>query len=381
MTHQPFFSKEKIGTITLEHFGGSIRLRWRHQGKRYSLTVGKDSKQCLKAARAKAQLIDSDILFDKFDPNLAKYGKNLSSVTLNLVSDTTLIPLRELWDEFLEDKLLHCKAKTIHEYQGFTKILDKLSDHLAYNGLSVKQALLKVTTPYRTQKILVRLNACCKWGIKHGLCNENPFEGMANEMNISIGKSKNQADAFTRDEVDLILKSFAQSEYYSHYTSLVQFWFITGCRPSEAIGLQWGHISEDCSKIHFCGSIQNIGGKLAWSEGSKNNKIRTFPCSEKLRNLLLLIKPVETKSDTPVFPNLSGKFIRYPDFRRRAWKTIVDPIKPNTTPYNCRDTFITNQLLSGISANIIALWCDTSVGMIEQNYADKLKLSAIRPID
>lgn len=95
-------------------------------------------------------------------------------------------------------------------------------------------------------------------------------------------------------------QQFAGSSY-AHYAPLAEFWFLTGCRPSKSIGLQWKHIS--------------------------------------------------------------------------------DPIKPNTTPYSCRDTFITTQILRGIPETAISEWCDTSVEMIQKHYADFLKLLSIRPID
>lgn len=86
------------------------------------------------------------------------------------------------------------------------------------------------------------------------------------------------------------------------------------------------------------------------------------------------------KSDGLVFPSSAGKAINYDNFARRAWSTVVDRIKPDPTPYN-RDTFITLQLLKGVPSAVIAKWCDTSTGMIDRNYADKLKLSQLRTLD
>ncbi|NEQ37051.1 MAG: hypothetical protein F6K40_12505 [Okeania sp. SIO3I5] len=48
---------------------------------------------------------------------------------------------------------------------------------------------------------------------------------------------------------------------------------------------------------------------------------------------------------------------------------VSEPVK-ESTPYSCRDTFITEQLSNGISPTIIAKWCDTSVKMIETHYFD-----------
>jgi inosine/xanthosine triphosphate pyrophosphatase family protein len=82
-----------------------------------------------------------------------------------------------------------------------------------------------------------------------------------------------------------------------------------------------------------------------------------------------------------VFPSAKGKPINYNNFCNNAWNKLVDPIKPDTTPYSCRDTFITTQILKGVPESVIARWCDTSVEMIQQHYADFLKMLSLRPID
>lgn len=157
----------------------------------------------------------------------------------------------------------------------------------------------------------------------------------------------------------------------------VEFLFLTGCRPSEAVGLT----SDDFSSIIFSESIIISKGKQIKSKGSKNNKVRTISVSKNLQQLLQSLKTEFSKSDSLVFPSPTVKAINYDNFARRAWSTVVDPIKPNTTPYNCRDLLITVQLLKGVPSAVIAKWCDTSTGMIERNYADKLQLSQLRPLD
>ncbi|MUL39330.1 hypothetical protein [Gloeocapsopsis dulcis] len=111
------------------------------------------------------------------------------------------------------------------------------------------------------------------------------------------------------------------------------------------------------------------------------NLKQAIAVSKKVQSLLLSIKPENAKPTTLVFSSPTGKPINYNNFTKRAWHTIVDLIKPNTTPYNCRDTFITLQLLNGVPSAVIAKWCDTSTQMIYKSYADKLNLSQLRPID
>lgn len=115
-------------------------------------------------------------------------------------------------------------------------------------------------------------------------------------------------------------------------------------------------------------------------DGSKNNKKRDFTCSQRLQQLLQSIRPDKPDPEALVFPSPKGKVIDYNNFSNNAWSRVVDPIQPGTTPYSCRDTFITIQILKDIPIGLVAAWCDTSVAEIEKRYFD-LKLQKVKPID
>lgn len=370
-------NKEKIGKIHLEHFREAIRLRWSFAGKRYSLTIGRNTKETIKAARAKAALIDSDIAFGRFDSSLSKYGK-ASIISLEIEAAPKL-SLLQLWDKFSADKSINLKPKSLVEYEGFTRLLINLGDHASFNALETKQALLAITTVERTRRVIQYLSACCNWAIKHGLLDRNPYQGLVADLPKRKSLLKPEPNAFSLEEREAVIAAF--KENCSYYAPLVEFWFLTGCRPSEAIGLTWGNIAADCSSVTFSGSYQRIHGRHVWSQGSKNNKVRTVGASERLQQLLQQIKPENLSATALVFPSPAGKPTNYDSFTRRVWHKVVDPIKPGATPYNCRDTFITLQLLKGVPSAVIATWCDTSTGMIDRVYTDRLKLSQLRPID
>lgn len=380
-----FSGKERLGRVTIERFRDSIRLRWTLNGKTYSLTVGKDFKEAIKAARAKAGRINDDITFDRFDPTLNRYGKE--STVLEVVSSQARpqIGLRQLWDKYLADKLPNLKHKTQDEYHNFSNLLNKIERSLSFDALATKQALLEVTTVDQTRRMLQYLSACCNWGIQHRLISDNPYSGLASLLPKRKSLVNPTPNAFTEDERDAVIEAFRNDKRlgmnFRHYAPIVEFWFLTGCRPSEAIGLTWGKVSLDCSSVMFVGSIQTIKGVQVWSEGSKNNKTRVIALSSRVQDLLKSLKSESVNPNDLVFPSPKNKTINYPNFSTKIWGKIVDPIKPNTTPYNCRDTFITTQLLKGVPSAVIAKWCDTSVQMIDKNYADKLKLSQLRPVD
>ena len=387
MAQALFTGKERVGRVTIERNGDYVRLRWTIQGKTYSLNAGKDSRSVIQAARAKAGRINEDITEDRFDVTLERYGKQ-SATVLEVVRPTQQkeeISLRQLWDKFLADKMPTLKAKTQDEYRNFTKLLDKVDNSLSYDALKTKQALLAVTTIDQTRRMLLYLSACCQWGIRHRQISDNPYDGLASELPKRKSITNPNPDAFTAFERDAAIAAFKNDlrsgMNYSHYAPIVEFWFLTGCRPSEAIGLKWKNVSDDCSTVLFIGSVQTIRGTQVWSEGSKNNKSRAISVSTRVQELLISIKPESKIPDDYVFPSPKGKAINYPNFLSKIWHQIVDPIKPDTTPYNCRDTFITLQLLKGVPSAVIAKWCDTSTEMIDRNYADKLKISQLRPLD
>ena len=386
MAQALFTGKERVGRVTIERNGDYVRLRWTLQGKTYSLNAGKDSRSVIQAARAKAGRINEDITEDRFDVTLERYGKQ-SATVLEVVRPTQPkeeISLRQLWDKFLADKIPTLKAKTQDEYRNFTKLLDKI-DGLSYDALKTKQALLAVTTIDQTRRMLQYLSACCQWGIRHREIYDNPYDGLASELPKRKSVTHPMPDSFTEQQRDAVIEAFKNDirpgMNYRHYAPVVEFWFLTGCRPSEAIGLTWGKVSDDCSIVSFEGSIQTVRGVQIWSEKSKNNKSRTLAVSSRVQELLRSLRPETFNPNDWVFPSPKGKAINYPNFLSKIWHQIVDPLKPDTTPYNCRDTFITLQLLKGVPSAVIAKWCDTSTEMIDRNYADKLKISQLRPLD
>lgn len=315
---EPFAGKERIGKITLERFKDYLRLRWTLQKKTYVLSLGKDSSDALRVGRAKAQAIDTDITFERFDPSLQKYGNQPTILEIVTTKPESQISLRQLWDNFLADKLPHLKAKIQDEYVNFTRLLDKIDKEVSYNALQTKKALLNITTIDQTRRMLQYLSACCNWGIKHKLINENPFYGLYSELPKRKSISNPNPDSFTEEEREAVIAAFKNDKRsgmtYSHYAPIVEFWFLTGCRPSEAIGLPWSNVSDDCYSIIFNCSIQTIKGIQVRSEGSKNNKSRAVAVSSRVKELLESIRPENVAPDALVFPSPRGRAINYPNF-------------------------------------------------------------------
>ncbi len=386
--------KARKGLASVSVANGYLRIRIRVGGNRQVMSLGlPDTAINRKYAEDKAHRINLDILSGNFDPTLAKY-KPQSVVTIAEpdIRPKVMPTAAELWKQYRAYKASSLKETTKLHHEALARILDKTPDTPITDALRVKTELEKVTTIHQTKRILIQLGAVCRWAKKHGLVDNNPYEGMAGEMPKYRYQQEPKPNAFTEEERDRIISTFREHQgnwngrghtgcRYAHYAPFVEFLFLTGCRPSEAIGLRWQQVSADCGQIKFDGAISYCYGQQVRVKGSKNNKERRFLCSTRLRSLLQTIKPETCEPDSLVFPSPKGKPINYNNFCNNAWNAIVDPIKPGTTPYSCRDTFITIQILKHIPESVLAQWCDTSVEMIQKYYTDFLKMQSLRPID
>jgi integrase len=314
------------------------------------------------AARILAD-VQLDIYNGELDPTLAKYQRK------QIVKQVTVYGL---WCKYVEYKQPTIKLSTLNYYQEIGKKLEKVPQSIV-QALAVRDWLLRNISPAYTARILKHLSSAVDWGIQHEEINliKNSYNRMGQEI-----KQTNQragADAFTIDEKEAILNAFLTSDYYDHYYPLVYFLFLTGCRPSEAIGLRWGDISNDFSAILFTGSIVEIKGQSVRMSGSKNNRVRSFPINSELRDLLEAVHRTEYSLDRLVFPSVQSieKPIAYINFCQRAWAKVVTPIVDrHTTPYSCRDTFITEQIAANVPISVVAKWCDNSPQMIGTRYFD-----------
>ncbi|MBW4620296.1 MAG: tyrosine-type recombinase/integrase [Cyanosarcina radialis HA8281-LM2] len=388
------------GKASLKISNGSLQVRLPRElfdGKQKFFSLGlSDTPENRVKADIKLREIQLDIDTDDFDYTLERYRKPHQrqehlAVVKELYPETTMM---DLWDRYLNYKKLSLKGSSIIYLQNIIgNVIQKSKITSPYHALELRKWLLANTTESMAKRVLTNVNAMFKWGMKHKLVKfPNPYEGMPQELKHKY-EEEPKANAFTIEQKKMIINGFANhfcnsngkrhgGQGYNYYTNFVKFMFMTGCRPSEAVGLCWEQISDNFSKISFDRSIYQAGnGKKINNEKSKNNRIRTFPCSLKLQEFLKSIKPETAKPNDLAFPSPTGKPIHYNNFSRRAWDAIVNPIKPGTTPYSCRDTFITEQIGSDIPIAVIAKWVDNSANEIEKRYLDHEVLSHIRPID
>nr|WP_242037083.1 site-specific integrase [Coleofasciculus sp. FACHB-125] len=205
---------------------------------------------------------------------------------------------------------------------------------------------------------------------------------MATEIKLPKSAKSKKIEAFTREEENAIIEAFKTNRFcskydrikHSYYSPYVEFLFATGCRPSEAIALQWKHISQDFKTITFEQSVVDSETGRTLKSGLKTQAERIVPTSNRVQNLLQSIKTEDCKPDSLVFPSPDGTWIDPHNFCNRQWKPILKGLDmPYRKPYCTRHTLITNALEAGYDAKDIATLAGNSAEMIYRNYASTNK--------
>jgi integrase len=143
-----------------------------------------------------------------------------------------------------------------------------------------------------------------------------------------------------------------QEEASSHLGAFALFMFLTGCRPSEAVGLQW----EDV----------NLEGKTALIRESKMGTERKAHLPDMLIVALANVPKVRGR----------GVFVyRHYDHLLSAWDRVIERAGiERLTPHCCRHGFATGLLRKGIDVKTVAYlggWADAT--QVLKTYGHALK--------
>jgi integrase len=386
------------GTARLKVCNGRLFVRFPRslfEGQDKTLALGlSDTTENRTKAEQKIKAINADIVLNQFDFTLDRYRlpkpvKTQSQIEV-VSSNLSLVNLYELFMEY--QKPIRKESTYTYYKRVILPLIKECAIYSPYQALAVREWLITNKTESLTKRVLQGINKAFDWGITHCLVNgKNPYTGMAKEFKHNYESNDPQPNAFSELQKYQVLEAFKSHNgalnkrgyrtgyKYSHYYPLVRFMFLTGCRPSEAIGLTFEQINFKEGYILFDRSITSVCGKIIWSKRSKTNRVRKFPLYPELQEALADVS-VGVHPEQLVFPSPRGKIISYDNFSQRSWKSLVDPIKPDTTPYSCRDTFITEQITKGALPSVVAKWCDTSVKMIEKFYLDTEQITHIMPI-
>ena len=372
--------KNTKGTVTIINANGRIRLRWRYQTKRHSISLGAYSKSNLIQARIIALKIEQDMLLNNFDKTLFNYtGKVVAKPTTNK-------SFVNLFEEWVKDyKQMDCEVHT--NYNATRNMLKKWGEITQENIVKKFNSETFCSKTYNRR--LTILKNFINWLIEQNLWAFNPLLSVNNKKNKLI-KNQNRTP-FTEKEIQNILTAFklntacsSHSNFkHSHYYPFIYFIFKTGCRPSEAVGLRVSSIDLKneiitikevlARTIKYTSSLHRV------RKETKNGKIRTLPLTQDLVDVL---KPlIDNKlADDLVFHSPKGKSIDDKNFQSRIFRQVLIKLEiPRRVLYACRHTFGSRCIDAGLTPVMTAFLMGNSPEVALKNYTHQLKIPNTLP--
>jgi integrase len=122
------------GTVKVEADKGWLRLRFTHQGQRYTFALGLiNSKLHRDIAADRARKIELDILSGNFDQTLAKYKPQPAPEK----TDLNLVKVRGLMEQFIQHKSKQVYARTLEKYHAILNHLEAFQPHDGTTNLNL----------------------------------------------------------------------------------------------------------------------------------------------------------------------------------------------------------------------------------------------------
>lgn len=334
------------------------------RGSMVSLDIEDTSENRVHALSISQTMYD-DVRNGKFVDDINQYlrregkGKKVR-VNSNLIGMT----IQDAWVLYLE------KMKPVRKVTTIKYLENTLKPHLVqfgsipiFDAQKVYNTISTVSTPKNRVRVLRILSRVLATISPLPSVQDNPYDEVIELATGLIPKEicGNEAKAITEDQFNLVCDEM--SVKHPQYANFIKFIYLTGCRPSEAVGLRWDSIEEH--HVILGHSLTKYEGKWEQIQGSKNNRLRKFPITEPLRNLLNELPKMDNEYNL-VFLSPKGKPITLSNF----YNYILKPLNPGFTLYNLRDTFITRQVDEGIPLAVIGRWCDNTERVIQAKYLD-----------
>lgn len=346
-------ARAKKGSVVIDSRNGMLRLRLPRtlfNGEQKYISLGlPDNFVNRKIAESKVAEINIDILVNQFDFTFEKYK-------ISTAPNVESIDLIGIYEKYMIFKSKHLTKGSMKNYITVKNKLEGMPSGVIEKPSNIKAWLLEHNTQEQARRVLVNLSGCLDWAVENELLADNPLKRL---KKIKAVKNE-EIDPFSVEERELIIKCFEESQYFSYYVNFVKFLFFTGCRPSEAIGLEWQNVTNDY--ILFKEAIV----EREYQDHTKTRKSRKFPINEQLSEIL---GEIDRESDY-VFVAKEGGVIDLHNFTNRAWNhTLTDHKIRYRPPYNCRHTFITLCLDAGVPIQQVAAWVGNSPAIILKHYA------------
>jgi integrase len=366
--------KNPKGTVTIANYKGRVRLRWRYMSKRYSLSLSNYTKSTLLQAKKIALLIEQDIVNERFDFTLLKYGKSTSLAG----TESTIVDYFEEWTSSY--KQMDCETHT-----NYNSVRNMLKNWGKIDQTNIQKKLNAETFCGATyNRRLTMLKAFISWLVKAQIWTINPLEDINPKKYKKVKEAKRKP--FTEDEIKRILEAFKNDTFspkfsaykHSHYYPFIYFIFKTGVRNAEAIGLRVGSVDLKKKQIYIkevlARSIKGTSAALRVRKETKNGKERILPLTDDLFAAIRYCMVGKGK-DELVFQSPSGLAIDDNNFQPRVFKKILKALKiEERVLYACRHTFGSRCIDSGITPVMTAFLMGNNPETALRNYTHQINI-------
>jgi integrase len=201
------------------------------------------------------------------------------------------------------------------------------------------------------------------WGTARGLVTRDASVGIGNPKR----KRHERRDVFPFETWADVQK--VADELDPRYRAIPFVAVGCGLRPEELFGLHRADVDRQANLLHvrrrFTGGVLKDGGKTPGS-------VRTVP----LRKVVLdALDAMPARIDSPILlPAPRGGYIDSEKFRHREWTPAVSAAGLEHRRFlDCRHTFATWAIESGVQLSYLAVIMGTSVVQIEDTYSRWLK--------
>lgn len=357
--------------IDLHH--GSLRLRFMWEGTRRQETLPYPATQKgLKAASQLRDQIAGLIKLGLLDQD--KYAELFPGSTTVVGGQPIFGEYAQLWldsREIVEGTRNGYKSALNLYWMPYLALIR--IDLMSTTRLRQIITQIKWTSPAVKRNALVKLSTIMRSAVADGLIQKNPVEP------IQLPKrTKKELDPFTLDETNRIIARMYQGTHWpsSIYAAFYEFVCFTGMRLSEALAMRWDAVDLEKKTAHVKRTVAL--GKV--EERLKVGGDRFVLLNERALHALEFAKQYAERrkqgkgrvTETPYIfpPSKNNEYVKQTSDLHHQWRPILKELGIRyRRPYNCRHTYATICLMSGLNPAFIAQQLGHSVQMLLSTYA------------
>ena len=352
---------------------GSIRIRFMWNGSRRSETLPYPPTQ--KGLKSASQVIDQvkgliklGLLDDDKYVELFPSSSNVAGGKINFGEYAQLwLDSREVVDG---TKLNYTGALNLYWMPALALVrIDLITTTL----LRRTMATIKWKSPAVKRNAIVKLSTILSSAVSEELISKNP----AAVLDLPK-RSKKEIDPFSLEEANDIIAKMYQHEHWPStiYAAFFEFVFFTGMRLSEALALRWDAVDVEKRVAHVCRGIA-LGEVV---ERTKTGSDRFVLLNERALHALEFAKQYADRRrrgkgkilKTPFIfpPSKNAEYVKQTSDLHGQWVPTLKALNiRRRPPYNCRHTYATICIMSGMNPAFISQQLGHSVQMLLSTYA------------